>query len=149
MGDGNHARAYNRDMKKPGIILSLLASFFLAGCSSGNSSNSSAAESTPVVSSSSLASSSEDKSSSSKDISSGTSSESYVPVSSIQLDKSALDLLTDDYSYSLNATVLPENATNKDVTWQSSNVAAAMVDNGVVTPVGAGTTVITAKTVAR
>ena len=142
-------------MKKPGIILSLLASFFLAGCSSGNSSNSSAAESTPVVSSSSLASSSEDKSSSSKDISSGTSSEemssssseSYVPVSSIQLDKSALDLLTDDYSYALNATVLPENATNKDVTWQSSNVAAATVDNGVVTPVGVGTTVITAKTV--
>ena len=45
----------------------------------------------------------------------------------------------------LTATVLPEDATMRTVTWKSSNTEVATVDkNGVVTAVGAGTATITA-----
>ncbi len=45
----------------------------------------------------------------------------------------------------LTATVLPEDATMRTVTWKSSNTDVATVDeNGVVTTVGAGTATITA-----
>ena len=46
----------------------------------------------------------------------------------------------------LSATVNPNNATNKTITWSSSNSSVATIDsNGKVTAVGAGTTTITAK----
>ena len=45
----------------------------------------------------------------------------------------------------LTATVYPENATNKDVTWSSDNENAATVGaNGTVTAVGEGEAIITA-----
>ena len=48
----------------------------------------------------------------------------------------------------LNATVLPSNATNKKVVWSSSNSAVATIDgNGKITAKAQGTTVITVKTV--
>ena len=46
----------------------------------------------------------------------------------------------------LIAIIAPENATNKNVTWISSNPAVATVDNGEVTGVSVGTTVIIVKT---
>lgn len=46
----------------------------------------------------------------------------------------------------LTATVLPDDATNKAVSWASSNPAVAIVSSGVVTAVGAGTAIITAVT---
>lgn len=47
----------------------------------------------------------------------------------------------------LTATVLPENATNKSVTWNSSNPSVATVDgNGKVTGVSAGSVTITVTT---
>ncbi|MCR5231149.1 MAG: Ig-like domain-containing protein [Acholeplasmatales bacterium] len=51
-------------------------------------------------------------------------------------------------SGSLTATVTPSNATNKNVTWSSSNTNVATVSStGVVTGVAAGTAKITVKTV--
>ncbi|MCF0177116.1 MAG: Ig domain-containing protein [Bacteroidales bacterium] len=48
----------------------------------------------------------------------------------------------------LAATVAPANASNKNVTWSSSNTAVATVDNnGKVRPKAVGTTIITVKTV--
>lgn len=50
-------------------------------------------------------------------------------------------------SQQLTATVTPANATNKNVTWNSSNTAVALVNSsGLVTAVSAGTAIITAAT---
>ena len=66
-----------------------------------------------------------------------------VPVSSITLDKTALTLAPGN-SETLLATVLPDNATDKTVTWTSSNTSVATVSNGTVTALAAGTATITA-----
>lgn len=46
----------------------------------------------------------------------------------------------------ITATVKPDNATNKNVTWSSGNTAVATVSNGVVTGKSEGTATITATT---
>ena len=67
-----------------------------------------------------------------------------VEVESITLNKTELTLEIGG-SETLSATVLPETATDKTVTWESSNKEVATVENGVVTAVGAGRATITAK----
>ena len=71
-----------------------------------------------------------------------------VKATSITLNPTSLDMLVGDQS-SITATVLPENATNKTVTWSSDNEGVAKVDpnTGAVTAVGEGQAVITAKVV--
>ena len=65
---------------------------------------------------------------------------------SISLNKTSATLRAAE-SFSLVATILPENATNKTVTWESSNTAVATVDaNGKVTAVAVGEATITATT---
>lgn len=49
-------------------------------------------------------------------------------------------------SASLKATVTPDTALNKEVTWTSSNISVATVNNGLVSAISEGTTVITVKT---
>ena len=46
----------------------------------------------------------------------------------------------------ITATVLPSNATNKTVTWTTSNASVATVSGGKITAIKAGTATITAKT---
>ncbi len=67
-----------------------------------------------------------------------------IPVTSMWLDKSELELTEGDEAV-LTATVMPENATDKTVTWTSSNTSVATVTNGKVKAVKAGTATITAK----
>ncbi len=49
----------------------------------------------------------------------------------------ALDLSTDDEAVTLTAQVLP-NGAEDTITWSSSDASVAAVDNGTVTPIGAG-----------
>ena len=70
-----------------------------------------------------------------------------VPVESVSLDKTSLEL-TEGETAQLNATVLPSNATNRAVNWTSSDSTVATVDqNGNVEAVGAGAATITVTTV--
>ena len=65
----------------------------------------------------------------------------------ISLNNTSLTFTAISQTATLTATVLPNNATNKNVTWSSSNIDAVTVNgNGVVTAVAYGTATITAKT---
>lgn len=71
-----------------------------------------------------------------------------IPVTGVTLDKDTLALDTgDNKTATLVATVDPNKATNKTVTWDSSDKTVATVENGVVTAIKHGTTTITVKTV--
>lgn len=68
-----------------------------------------------------------------------------INVLEVTLNKTASTLKV-GANETLTATVLPSNASNKTVTWTSSDTAIATVTSaGVVTGVKAGTAVITAK----
>ena len=72
---------------------------------------------------------------------SGNSGSSEVYVTEISLSQSSLSL-TVGQSFTLSASVSPNNATNKSVTWTSSNSAVATVNRGVVKAQKAGTATI-------
>ncbi len=65
-----------------------------------------------------------------------------VPVSSVSLDKKTLSLIMGE-SATLTATVNPSDATDKTVTWSTSNASVATVTNGLVKATGGGTATIT------
>ena len=69
----------------------------------------------------------------------------------ITLDQPALSLKVGGASAKLTATVAPENATDKTVTWAVDNAAIATVTpegaSATITPVAAGTATVTATTV--
>ncbi len=66
-------------------------------------------------------------------------------VEGVSLDQTSLEL-TEGETATLEATVAPSGASNKSVTWKSSNDAIAKVENGEVTAVSAGTATITVTT---
>ena len=69
-----------------------------------------------------------------------------VPVTGVTLNKTSTSLYVGD-TETLTATVEPSDATNKNVTWESSNTSVAAVDaTGKVTAIGAGTATITVTT---
>lgn len=69
-----------------------------------------------------------------------------VPVTGISLSTSTLSMVV-GATKSVTATVSPSNATNKTVTWTSSNASVATVStSGVIKGVSQGTATITAKT---
>ena len=68
-----------------------------------------------------------------------------VAVTSITLDQTTLNKKVDDDAVTLTATVKPDDATDKTLTWSSDKPAVATVADGVVTFVGAGTAIITAE----
>ena len=74
-----------------------------------------------------------------------TVNEKIYPVEGVSLNQSTATLYEGE-SLSLTATITPSNATNKNVTWKSSNTSVATVVDGVVTAVKAGTATITATT---
>lgn len=66
-----------------------------------------------------------------------------IPVTSVSLDRLNASLLVGE-TIQLTATVLPAEATDKTVTWTSSSMEIAKVENGLVTAVSAGEATITA-----
>ena len=66
-----------------------------------------------------------------------------VPVSSVTLDRSTLELSVDGTAR-LTATVRPENADDRTVVWQSSREDVATVSGGIVRGVAEGSAVISA-----
>ena len=119
-------------MKKSKTLLILsLAALGLAGCNPAASSSSS---------SPSQGSSSEQSSSS---ISNSESTSEKIEVTDITLSASSLSMIKGE-TQTITATVLPENATDKSLTFASDNEAVATVSNaGVVTAVSKGSATIT------
>ena len=69
-----------------------------------------------------------------------------VAVASVSLDKTNASITAGD-TLALTAAVLPDNATNKAVSWESSDTSVATVDSsGKVTTIKAGTAVVTVTT---
>lgn len=68
--------------------------------------------------------------------------EPNVNVTSISLDKKSIKLEPGEQD-TLVATVLPDNATNKTIVWESSDASVASVENGVVTANSPGGSTIT------
>ncbi|MCU6792114.1 Ig-like domain-containing protein [Paenibacillus sp. WQ 127069] len=68
------------------------------------------------------------------------------PVTRISLGKTALNLKVGDPDFTLTPTIAPTNATNKDITWSSSNTSVATVDeDGNVHILASGKAAISAK----
>lgn len=72
--------------------------------------------------------------------------EEKVPVTGIRFDKENILFSEIRETALLRATVLPEDADNKNVRWESSNEKIATVENGIVTCKGYGTAEISATT---
>ena len=74
-----------------------------------------------------------------------TVAEGIIKVTGVTLDKPSLELEIGE-SVTVEATVTPENATNKAVEWSIADTAVATVSNGVVTGVAEGETELTVTT---
>ncbi|MBE7090155.1 MAG: hypothetical protein E7362_05065, partial [Clostridiales bacterium] len=72
--------------------------------------------------------------------------EGKVLVSRVALDRTNIEMVVGEQQ-TLKATITPNDATNKKVTWSSSDPMVALVDsNGKVTAVNKGVSIITVKT---
>ena len=67
-----------------------------------------------------------------------------VAITGITLSQTAASMTVGGETLTLTATVAPDDATDKTVTWTTSDASVATVADGVVTAVGAGTATITA-----
>lgn len=71
--------------------------------------------------------------------------EVYQKIESLTLDKSNVELYVGDTSH-VTATITPEEATYKEITWTSSNNSIVSVENGLITAKDTGEAIITATT---
>ncbi len=72
--------------------------------------------------------------------------EENIEVTSISFESNNIKLkIGSNYNLRSRMTIKPSNATNKKITWTSSDSSIATVSNGVVTAIKAGTVTVTAK----
>ncbi len=70
-----------------------------------------------------------------------------ISIEKVVIDKSNIELFEGD-TISLSASVLPTNTTmDKRITWSSSNISVATVNNGVVKAIKEGEVIITARSI--
>jgi len=69
-----------------------------------------------------------------------------IPLTGVSLNKGSTSLVFGG-TETLTATITPLNATNQNLTWESSNPEVATVENGLITAVSTGTATITVTTV--
>ena len=113
--------------------------------SSSNKNNSSSSSN---KNNSSSSSNKNDSSNSNRNNTSNTKPSQTVKVTSVSLNKTSAEIyLNNNTGFSVSATVSPSNATNKNITWSSSNSNIASVNNGYITAHNPGTATITVKTV--
>ncbi|MBO4475871.1 MAG: Ig-like domain-containing protein [Bacteroidales bacterium] len=74
---------------------------------------------------------------------------SWFPVTAIYLDHYSLELMEDDASVQITATVEPAYASDPSIHWASDNESVAIVADGVVTPVAPGNAKIVASSVSN
>ena len=120
--------------------------------SSSNKNNSSSSSNNNSSSSSnknnSSSGSNNNSSNSNNNSPSGTKPSQTVKVTGVSLNKTSTEIyLNNDTDFSVSATVSPSNATNKNITWSSSNSNIASVNNGYITAHNPGAATITVKTV--
>ncbi len=112
------------------------ASFLITGCALNPNSSSQSGDSGSISSSET----------SSDSTSNSSSSEETIHVTSVSLNVTEKSLTVDE-TFELTATVLPENATDKSVTFSSSdNNIASVSSNGLVSALSEGTANITVTT---
>lgn len=78
-------------------------------------------------------------------VTSTANSNKNISVNSISLSSSSISLVVGDTT-TLKATISPSNATNKNITWKSSNNSVATVVNGKVSAIKEGKATISATT---
>ena len=66
-----------------------------------------------------------------------------IAVTSVSVDPTSISLKVED-TQNLTVTILPDNATDKTVTWSSSSPDVASISNGLVTAIAEGSSIITA-----
>ncbi len=66
-----------------------------------------------------------------------------ILASSVTLDKTSIEVHVGQ-SFALSATVLPDITTDKTIVWSSSDKSVALVDDGLVSAIGIGRTIISA-----
>ena len=71
-------------------------------------------------------------------------SDETVEVSDVTLDRNSYEMFVGE-TFTLEATLLPEDADDKTVTWSSSDEGILTVEDGLVTAVAAGTATVTAQ----
>ena len=67
-----------------------------------------------------------------------------IPLTALALDHTSATVSTGDLTYTLTPIFTPANATNRNVTWSSSDLTVATVSGGVVTLIKKGEVTITA-----
>lgn len=75
----------------------------------------------------------------------GTDPSLLTPVTGVSLNESSITLSVND-TFTLVATVSPNDASNKNISWSSSDEEVATVTGGVVTAIKAGNAIITVTT---
>ena len=66
----------------------------------------------------------------------------HVPVELIALSSESVTLTLDGYTYQLDAIIVPGDATNPVITWETSDPEVVLVEEGAITPMASGTATV-------